>query len=79
MSLTTENRFKTIVAGQMMMNSQDHIQPESSLKSDLGADELDRIEIAFAVEDEFNISVELEEWDDVDTVEEAIELIESSS
>jgi acyl carrier protein len=51
--------------------------PESNLKTDLGLDSLDGLEMVMAMEDRFNVEVTEDEWDDVRTLGQMVDLIES--
>lgn len=56
MNSTTATRLRTVVAVHLSINS-DQVTPESSFKEDLGADSIDIVEVAMAVEDEFRIVI----------------------
>jgi len=73
--MSNENRFKDIIAKQMHIN-QDDIQLHHAFSEDLGCDELDELEIAFSINDEFDVDLNLGDWEAVQTVSEALELIE---
>jgi acyl carrier protein len=53
------------------------ITKEASFADDLDADSLDLVEFVMALEEEFDITVEEEELDGVDTVGQAFELVSS--
>jgi acyl carrier protein len=53
------------------------INKEASFADDLDADSLDLVEFVMALEEEFDITVEEEELDGVDTVGQAFELVSS--
>ncbi len=53
------------------------ITREASFADDLDADSLDLVEFVMALEEEFDITVEEEELDGVDTVGQAFELVSS--
>lgn len=53
---------------EMLGVGPDEIKPESTLEGDLGADSLDTVEIAMALEDEFEIEVPDDEFEQVKTV-----------
>lgn len=50
---------------------------ETDFKLDLGADELDAVELIMAVEEEFDITIHDEEAANVHTVADLVELISS--
>jgi acyl carrier protein len=51
------------------------VTPEKKLQEELGADSLDTIELAMALEDEFHIELPDEELEKVSTVQDAINLV----
>ena len=53
------------------------IVPEALLKEDLEIDSLSKVEMALALEDELNISIQDEKLGEIKTVGQVIELIES--
>ena len=67
---SVKEKIKSIVADKLgfVLEEAEEINDDSKLVSDLGADELDIIEIVIEVEKEFNISCPDEElwkiWDD---------------
>ena len=54
--------------------SEDNIKMDSTLKS-LELDSIDGIELIMAIEDEFDIDVEAEEYEKIKTVKELINLV----
>jgi acyl carrier protein len=69
------DRFATIISDCLGVPL-DSITMASNLEADLDADSLDSIEILMAVEDEFSIQLEDEEAEKVETVADAVLLIE---
>lgn len=61
----------------MLGLSSDEIKPESQVMSDLGADSLDVVEIVMAFEEEFDIEVNDDEFNEGTTVEGIVDLIAS--
>lgn len=55
----------------------DQVQPSASFADDLDADSLDLVELVMALEEEFDISVEDEELEGIERVEQAVSLVES--
>jgi acyl carrier protein len=55
----------------------DQITLQSSFEQDLGADSLDRVELLMAFEDEFHITVPDEHAEQIETVGQAVHLIEA--
>jgi len=54
---------------------EDEIKPESSFIEDLGADSLDIVELVMAMEEEFEVEIPDEEAENIKTVGDAINYI----
>ncbi|WP_224370784.1 acyl carrier protein [Hyalangium versicolor] len=76
MSTTIENKVKSIIADQLGVG-EDEIKPESSFIEDLGADSLDIVELVMAMEEEFEVEIPDEEAENIKTVGDAINYINS--
>ncbi|KAI3785926.1 hypothetical protein L1987_45052 [Smallanthus sonchifolius] len=72
----TVNKVSEIVKTQLALSADTVVTPDSKL-STLGADSLDTVEIVMTLEEEFGISVEEENSQNITTVQEAADLIES--
>ena len=72
----TLDRFRDC-AVEVLAVDPEHVTPEASFADDLDADSLDLVELVMALEEEFDISVDEEELEDVTTVAHAIQLVES--
>ncbi len=70
------DRFKKC-AVEVLSVDDAKITKEASFADDLDADSLDLVEFVMALEEEFDITVEEEELDGVDTVGQAFELVSS--
>ena len=73
---TTTERLRKLLSDQLNVRESD-IQTESSIGDDLGADSLDKIELLLLTEEEFGIEINDGQWDEVETFEHALELIEA--
>ena len=71
-----EEKLKTIIANQLGIESS-VILVDKKIVNDLGADSLDIIEIVMDVENTFGITIEDAEYQDADTVQKIIDLINS--
>ncbi|WP_026363141.1 acyl carrier protein [Methylopila sp. M107] len=71
---TIERKVTAIVAGQLGVDPA-KIRPGSSLRSDLGADDLDQVELVMALEEEFDVSIPDDEADRAKTVGEMVALV----
>ena len=69
-----ENKVKSIIAYQLGVG-EDEIKPESSFIEDLGADSLDIVELVMAMEEEFEVEIPDEEAENIKTVGDAINYI----
>ncbi|GKA36307.1 acyl carrier protein 1, chloroplastic-like protein [Tanacetum coccineum] len=71
----TVNRVCEIVKTQLALPDGSVVAPDSKFSA-LGADSLDTVEIVMTLEEEFGISVEEENSQNITTVQEAADLIE---
>ena len=69
-----EAKVKSIIADQLGVG-EDEIKPESSFIEDLGADSLDIVELVMAMEEEFEIEIPDEQAENIKTVGDAINYI----
>ena len=69
-----EAKVKNIIADQLGVG-EDEIKPESSFIEDLGADSLDIVELVMAMEEEFEVEIPDEEAENIKTVGDAINYI----
>jgi acyl carrier protein len=69
-----EAKVKSIIADQLGVG-EDEIKLESSFIEDLGADSLDIVELVMAMEEEFEIEIPDEEAENIKTVGDAINYI----
>ncbi len=72
----TENRIKKIISDQLNVKLED-VKNEKSFVNDLGADSLDVIELIMALEEEFNIEISDDKAEKINTVQSAIDCINS--
>jgi acyl carrier protein len=71
---TIEAKVKNIIADQLGVGEEE-IKPESSFIEDLGADSLDIVELVMAMEEEFEVEIPDEEAENIKTVGDAINYI----
>ena len=69
-----EAKVKTIIADQLGVG-EDEIKPEASFIEDLGADSLAIVELVMAMEEEFKVEIPDEEAENIKTVGDAINYI----
>ena len=70
-------KLKQIIADVLNVDP-DEISMDTTFMDDLGADSLDVFQIIMGIEEEFDIEVPAEEAENITTVEEAVEMINSA-
>ncbi len=73
-----EERVKKIVVEQLGVN-EDQVVNTASFVDDLGADSLDTVELVMALEEEFETEIPDEEAENITTVQQAINYVNSNS
>jgi acyl carrier protein len=76
--MSIEERVRKIVCEQLG-KSDEEVNNDSSLVDDLGADSLDTVELVMALEEEFDLEIADEEAEQISTVQEAVNYINSNS
>jgi len=76
--MSVEDRVIKIVSEQLGV-ALDEVQNDSSFVDDLGADSLDTVELVMALEEEFDLEIADEDAENIATVNDAIEYINSNS
>lgn len=71
-----EDKVKAIISGHL---GKKDIKGEDLIIADLGADSLDIVELSMAFEDEFDLHISDEQLDKINTVDDAIAVVRSSS
>jgi acyl carrier protein len=71
-------KLRTLLVEELGVDPTD-VTSEASLMEDLGADSLDFVELAMAIERDFNIIIEDEEMEKVQTVGQLVQLIEEKT
>ena len=74
---SVQERVIEIVASQLGANK-DQITPETSFINDLGADSLDTVELVMELEEEVKINIPDDAAEKIQTVGQAVEVIEKS-
>lgn len=67
-------KIKDIISEQFNID-EDDITMETSFRKDLDADSIDLVELIMSLEDEFDLEVEDEEVENINTVEDAVDYI----
>ena len=73
-----EDRVKKIVCEQLGVKEED-VKPSAAFVEDLGADSLDTVELVMALEEEFETEIPDEEAENIQTVKNAVDYINSNS
>ena len=76
--MSVEERIQKIVCDQLGV-SQEEAKLEASFVDDLGADSLDTVDLVMAFEEEFEIEIPDEEAEEIATIKNAIDYINSNS
>ncbi len=76
--MSIEERVRKIVCEQLG-KSDEEVNNDSSFVDDLGADSLDTVELVMALEEEFELEIADEEAEQISTVQEAVNYINSNS
>jgi acyl carrier protein len=69
-----EAKVKSIIADQLGV-SEEEVKPTSSFIEDLGADSLDIVELVMSMEEEFEVEIPDEEAENIKTVADAVNYI----
>lgn len=70
-------KVKLILAEQLEVNAAD-LTLETNIAKDLGADSLDVVDLLMSIEDEFEIEIPDEEIENIRTIGELVDYIESN-
>ena len=62
-------------AVEVLSVSEDQVVPEAKFGDDLDADSLDLVELVMALEEEFDVTVDEDELDGIETVGQALALV----
>lgn len=73
--MTTFAKLQSILCDRLSVSPRD-IVPKTDIRDDLGADSLDRVEIAMDLEDEFGMMVSDEDAESFTTVDSIVQFIE---
>ena len=76
--MSIEERVRKIVCEQLGKSDEEG-NNDSSFVDDLGADSLDTVELVMALEEEFDLEIADEEAEQISTVQEAVNYINSNS
>ena len=74
--MSTFDRVKKVVVEQLDVNP-DEVTPDASFVEDLGADSLAMVELTMAFEEEFDIEIPDEEADNIVTVQDSVNYLET--
>ena len=76
MSSSVEAKIKEIIVEQLSVD-EGEVTPTASFIDDLGADSLDTVELVMALEEGFNIEIPDDAAENISTIKNAIDFIES--
>ena len=72
------DKLKVMISEQLDVE-EDDITMDTSFQDDLNADSLDLVELIMFIEDEFELEVEDEEVENIQTVRDAVEYIQTQT
>ena len=75
--MAVDAKVKEIIVEQLGVND-DEVVPAASFIDDLGADSLDTVELVMALEEEFGVEIPDEDAENIKTVQNAIDYINSN-
>ncbi len=70
-------KIRDIIVAQLPVDGEE-ITEETNIAEDLGADSLDVVEIAMAIEEDFGVSIPDEDIPNLKTVRDLVEYVESN-
>lgn len=74
--MSTFERVRKVIVEQLDV-SEEEVTPQASFTDDLGADSLDIVELVMGLEEEFEIEIPDEDAEKIQTVQEAVDYIDS--
>ncbi len=77
--MTVETKVRRIIAEKLPNLDLEDVLPEASLVDDLGADSLNLVELVMTMEEIFEIEIDDDDTDKMQTVQDAIDYIKSKS
>jgi acyl carrier protein len=77
-NMSTLEKVRKVVVDQLSVD-ESLVTPEASFTGDLGADSLDTVELVMAFEEEFGCEIPDEEAEKIQTVQDAVNYIDSHS
>jgi acyl carrier protein len=78
MNMSVDEKVKNVIIEQLGVSA-DEVVPEASFVDDLGADSLDLVELVMVLEEEFGQEIPDEAAEKIQTVQDAISYIQSTS
>jgi len=75
--MTVAERVRRVLCKELFLRRDRLIMDSDGLQGDLGADELDQVEIIVALEEEFNINIPSEDAEVLDEVGKIVRYIEN--
>jgi len=74
--MSVEDKVKKIIAEKLSVDIEE-VVPDASFVDDLGADSLDLVELIMSMEEEFDMDISDEDAEQIATVKDAIDYINS--
>ena len=76
--MSVEDKIKKVIAEKLSVDLEE-VVPKASFVDDLGADSLDLVELIMSMEEEFDIEIPDEEAEQIVTVQDAMDYVNSHS
>ena len=73
--MSTFEKIKEMIVEKLGISA-DKVTPESEIIKDLGADSLDLVEMLLALEENFGVTVEDDQTENIKTVQDIVDLID---
>ena len=73
--MSTFEKIKDLIVEKLGISA-DKVTPESEIIKDLGADSLDLVEMLLALEENFGVTVEDDQTENIKTVQDIVDLID---
>ncbi len=74
--MSTFDKIKEMIVDKLGI-SEDKVTPESEIVKDLGADSLDLVEMLLSLEENFGVTIEDDQTENIKTVQDIVDLIDN--
>ena len=74
--MSTFDKIKEMIVDKLGI-SEDKVTPKSEIVKDLGADSLDLVEMLLSLEENFGVTIEDDQTENIKTVQDIVDLIDN--